>query len=91
MNLKGLEALRFRMLWFICVNNDNAFSGCLAGTGFHQIKVNYRRRKIMSFLRLLFKTLYLHCICSYQLKLHQHCVHYTSLLIQCNLALCNST
>ena len=25
---------------------------------------------------LLFKTLYLHCTCSNQLKLHQDCVHY---------------
>ena len=53
-----------------------ALSGCLVNTGFRQVKVNYRRWIINTFMNLLFKTLYLHCTCSYQLKLHQYCVRH---------------
>ena len=43
---------------------------CLADTGFCQIKVNYRRWIINVFMCLFFKTLYRHCACAHQLKLH---------------------
>ena len=49
-------------------------TGCLADTGFRQIKVNYRQKFINIFMCLLLTHFFFTVPCSYQPKLHQGCI-----------------